>query len=287
MLQSTFSHIQGIGLSTERKFWQSGLCTWDDAAGYDYTQMPMPPPVEFVDSVHRSREELAAGNAHFFYEGLRNTEHWRLFPHFRSRAAFFDIETTGLGKSWTHITTIALFDGVGVKYYVHGRNLEQFAIDIMDYDMLVTYNGKCFDVPFVEKFFGITLPHVHIDLRFVLSSLGFKGGLKGAERQMGFNRGELDGVDGYYAVLLWDEYNKFGNEAALQTLVAYNILDVVTLELFAVEAYNRKLAEAGLPDWERYRIEQIRLAGCEPTLPLQPDLDVLKYLRRKYNLFSR
>jgi len=54
-----------------------------------------------------------------------------------------------------------------------------------------------------KDFFGIELNQVHIDLRYVLRSLGYTGGLKGCEKQAGIDRGNLEGVDGYFAVLLW------------------------------------------------------------------------------------
>jgi uncharacterized protein YprB with RNaseH-like and TPR domain len=52
------------------------------------------------------------------------------------------------------------------------------------------YNGKTFDVPFIEKYFGIRMNHAHIDLRYVLKSLGYAGGLKRCEKALGLDRGE-------------------------------------------------------------------------------------------------
>ena len=85
--------------------------------------------------------------------------------------------------------------------------------------------------------------HAHIDLRYILYSLGFKGGLKGCERQLGVDRGDLKDIDGFFAVLLWDEYQKNKNEKALDTLLAYNVQDTVTLEDLMVTAYNMKLRQ--------------------------------------------
>ena len=53
-----------------------------------------------------------------------------------------------------------------IRTYVQGQNLEQFKDDIYEYDVIVTYNGKCFDVPFIESDLGIKLKQVHIDLRY-------------------------------------------------------------------------------------------------------------------------
>src|SRR6185503_9998921 len=115
---------------------------------------------------------------------LPTNQHWRLASDFRRSIAYLDIETTGLGYG-DMITTIAIYDGSNILHYINGQNLSDFKRDIQAYNLLVTYNGKCFDVPFIERFFNIRLDHAHIDLRYVLKSLGYTGGLKACERQLG------------------------------------------------------------------------------------------------------
>jgi len=95
----------------------------------------------------------------------------------------------------------------------------------------------------MESYFGIELDQVHLDLRYNLRSLGYTGGLKGCERKAGIDRGDLEGVDGYFAVLLWDDYQRNKNEKALKSLLAYNIQDVVNLETLMVLSYNLKLKD--------------------------------------------
>ena len=107
--------------------------------------------------------------------------------------------------------------------------------------MIVTFNGKTFDVPFVERYFGIEMNHAHIDLRYVLRKLGYTGGLKAIEQRMGIDRGELCSVDGSVAVSLWHQYKRRGNASALETLLAYNCEDVVNLEYLMVKAFNLNL----------------------------------------------
>jgi len=141
------------------------------------------------------------------------------------------------------ITTIALYDGRSVFHYVNGYDLDDFKRRIPQYDVLVTYNGKCFDVPFIERFFSIKLSHAHIDLRYVLGSLGFTGGLKACEKKMGISRGELEGIDGFFGVLLWEDYKRNHNDRTLETLLAYNVADVLNLEKLLTMAYNLKLKD--------------------------------------------
>ena len=145
-------------------------------------------------------------------------------------------------ENWCNeITTIALYDGQTVHTYVNGQNLDDFVRDIRRFKIIVTYNGRCFDVPFIEKHFGMRMNHVHIDLRFLLKSLGFSGGLKGCERQLGIDRGDLCDIDGYYAVILWNEYRRTGDEEKLKMLLDYNSADARNLEELLVKAYNMKL----------------------------------------------
>ena len=141
------------------------------------------------------------------------------------------------------ITTIALYDGRSVFHYVNGYDLDDFKRRIPQYDVLVTYNGKCFDVPFIERYFSIKLNQAHIDLRYVLGGLGFTGSLRTCEKNLGIGRGELEGIDGFFGVLLWEDYKRNHNDRTLETLLAYNVADVLNLEKLLTMAYNLKLKD--------------------------------------------
>jgi uncharacterized protein len=272
MLPQTFCHIPGIGQKTERKLWEAGVTNWEGWKN--------PPPIALGNSNLRaipgfldsSMKALDAGRPSFFTNHLASADYWRIFPHFRSQTAFLDIETTGL--DWgSEITTIALYDGNRVRTYVNGRNLDDFVADIFSFKVLVSYNGKGFDVPFLERYFKITLDHAHIDLRYVLARLGLKGGLKGCERQLGISRGALDGVDGFFAVILWREFERYNDEKALETLLAYNIEDAVNLERLVIEAYNRNVAATPFA-------RELELPFPEPvSIPFHPDLDCVERLK--------
>ena len=86
----------------------------------------------------------------------------------------------------------------------------------------------------------------------MLSSLGYRGGLKGCEKQLGMDRGDLSDIDGFFAVLLWDEYQKTGDPKALETLLSYIIQDTINLENLIVTAYNLKLKDT--PFYETHMI---------------------------------
>lgn len=240
MLKNSFQHLPGVGTTVEKNMWASGITDWDSLSN----PLLIPKASKRIQTLRNHIPESFQNidDPRYFSEHLPAALHWRFFPEFRKRTAFIDIETTGLDIDWGgNITTIALYDGHCLKYYVQGKNLDAFPDDIKRYDVIVTYNGKTFDVPFIESCFRITLSQAHIDLRYVLKSLGYGGGLKRCEKALGVDRGELEGVDGFFAVLLWDDYRRNKNQKALETLLAYNIEDVVNLETLMVLAYNMKL----------------------------------------------
>lgn len=273
MLEHTFCHIPGIGPKTERHLWRAGLDTWRAAAAAH----ELPLSAKKAHAVRRHVEEslahLATDDAAYFYERLPSNQHWRIWPAFRHRVAYLDIETTGLGGPGDVITTICLYDGQKLRHYVQGQNLMDFRDDIWAYDLLVTYNGKTFDLPFIRDYLGVPMRQPHIDLRYVLASLGHKGGLKGCERQLGLDREDLADVDGYFAVLLWRDYERNGNERALDTLLAYNTLDVVNLEVLMAIAYNKKIADTPFADARRIEVP------TPPPLPFQPDLATISRIK--------
>lgn len=278
MLKNSFQHIPGIGEKTERQLWDSGIIDWNCFSKTGQINLS-PKRIETItDYIERSKKNLQMNNPGFFSALLSAAQHWRIFSEFRSSTAYIDIETTGLQMWGCEITTIALYDGSSVKYYVKGQNLDDFIDDIEKYNVIVTYNGKIFDVPFIEKHFRTKLNHAHIDLRYVLKALGYSGGLKKCEKAMGIDRGDLDGVDGYFAVLLWLDYQQNQNEKALETLLAYNIEDVVNLESLMVMAYNMRIETTPFPDTYQLPMPQA------PKIPFKPDSETINRIR--YQAFS-
>jgi uncharacterized protein YprB with RNaseH-like and TPR domain len=274
MLKNTFIHIPGIGLVTEQQLWDSGILDWNTP--FNKTPVPISPgrKITITNGIEASRHHLNRNDSAYFSTQLPSNQSWRLFPEFRESTVYLDIETTGLERDYSDITTIALYDGTTIQTYVHGQNLNDFVDDIQKYNVIVSYNGKCFDVPFIENYFGIQLNHAQIDLRYILGSLGYKGGLKGCERQLGMDRGDLSDIDGFFAVLLWNEYKKTGNQKVLDTLLAYNVQDTVNLEYLLVIAYNLKIKETPF-----YNSHQIPLPSV-PDNPYSADLktvDKIKY----------
>ena len=287
MLKNTFCHLQGIGVQTERKLWNAGITTWEQLAASSPSDVPMPPGRLRLArlGLDESFEQMGRRNPLHFHRTLPYDQQWRLFADFRDRTVYLDIETTGTGGPWDYITTIALYDGRGISCYVHDDNILQFREDIEQYGLVVTYNGKSFDLPFIRRSLHAPMEHAHIDLRYVLRSLGYRGGLKGCEKQMGIHRDELDGVDGLFAVFLWPDFQRTWDRRVLETLLSYNVQDAVNLEHLMVAAYNAKLHET--PFHQTHLLD----LPPRPDLPHLPDEGTLTRIRREmaaaYGQFER
>jgi uncharacterized protein YprB with RNaseH-like and TPR domain len=253
VLQSTFIHAPGVGALTEQTLWRRGAHTWygfleQHALGgwrgrrYD----------RLAQTIEESHSALERRDVTFFSRRLSPGDQWRLYPAFRDRVAYVDIETTGLFMQWDEITVVALYDGESTRTFIRGKNLQSFPETVARYSLLVTFNGAQFDVPFLRAAFdGLRVPPAHIDLRFALRRLGYSGGLKAIERKIGLSRPDhLREIDGAAAPYLWQRYCR-GDAAALETLVEYAAQDVKSLEPLADHACLGLAAALGMPMSER------------------------------------
>ncbi len=181
------------------------------------------------DQLLESKKNI--GNILFFKQRLCADEMWRLYNAFRDSAVYLDIETTGGDQGLHDITVIGLYDGKDYRAFVSGKNLEDFESAISVFDLVITFNGSSFDLPFIKRWFRhISLPPAHIDLRYLLKKMGYMGGLKKIEKQLGIRRDpEVGHMNGYDAVQLWKAY-QWGDKRSLDLLIRYNMADVVNLE---------------------------------------------------------
>lgn len=252
MLRQTFLHISGIGQDTEAALWKQGCNDWQHLLENLDRFSVGSADREFVrKQLKSSITSLEEGRHQFFAPGLGLKEAWRAFPDFRSSCVYLDIETDG-GQSGSSVTTIGLYDGSEYTCLVKGRDLENFRDIISRYSMIVTFFGSGFDLPMLTKrFHGLKFDQIHLDLCPTLRRVNIRGGLKKIEKELGIARGDdTDGLNGYDAILLWRRYERLGDEAALERLIAYNREDVVNLERLAEIAYEKlqvdTLEKAGL-----------------------------------------
>jgi len=128
------------------------------------------------------------------------------------------------------VTVVSCHRGGETRSYVHGRDLnaERLRTELEASNLLVTFNGKRFDVPFLETSFDLDVNLPHLDLLYPCRQVDLTGGLKEIERTVGIDRDRPD-LSGRDAVRLWREYER-GDETALETLVSYNRDDTANME---------------------------------------------------------
>jgi len=242
LLEHTFIHISGIGPKTEQRLWQRDILTWEAFLIHGDKGLFSPARHAYVRrNIEASIENR--DNMHFFQARLSSAHMWRVFDRFHDRAVYLDIETSGGGGDQEEITVIGLYDGLSVQTFVNGINLNDFEAAVARYDLVITFNGSQFDLPVIRRHFPhIALPPAHIDLRFLLKRLGYGGGLKAIEKRFGLARdGEIDGLNGYHAVLLWNAYT-WGDQGALDRLIQYNTADIVHLKPLMKKGYEETKA---------------------------------------------
>ncbi|MGV8087109.1 MAG: ribonuclease H-like domain-containing protein [Candidatus Woesearchaeota archaeon] len=237
MLQNTFIHIPKITVNNEKQLWNNSIHTWQDFVDRkDKISISESKRLLLTNALNDSINALNEKRFNYFC-GIPSNQHWRMYTALKNNVCFLDIETTGLSKQNNDITLIGIHSENNTKIFMNGKNLEKFDNELKKYDMIITFNGKCFDIPFIkQKFANAKIPIFHADLRFVMADLGFRGGLKSIEIQKGIKRDEeLDGVDGFEAVRLWHKYQR-GDNDSLVTLKKYLTADVENLKILMDQA---------------------------------------------------
>lgn len=249
MIKNSFIFIPGIGEKTEEYFWRKGILTWDDLEESAYHISPNKTKRRIIeDYLEKAKDSLNKKHSFFFADHLPQKEYWRLYKDFRTKTLFLDIETTGLSLYYDVITLIGTFDGYNIKIFVKDNNLSGIVDYLKDYEILVSFNGKLFDIPFIKKEFPmVPIPPIHIDLRFLLRSLGITGPLKEVEKRVGIEREkDVQEINGREAAVLWSRFVK-GDDESLKRLVLYNIYDTINLEKLMHFCYLKKIETMILP----------------------------------------
>ncbi len=145
---------------------------------------------------------------------------------------FLDIETTGLSRYYDYVTLIGFAIGGEYEVVLAGEDPQPFLNALARARSLVTFNGSGFDLAFIEDTLGeVRWPRHHVDLRYTCRAMGLAGGQKEIEKDLGIDcRGEVEGVDGAAAVILWHRYMR-GDRFALRQLIEYNRADVQAMGL--------------------------------------------------------
>jgi len=150
--------------------------------------------------------------------------------------AFLDIETTGLSPEYSEITVVGIyiiegFDTSFIQLVGDDITADSIVEALNGVDVIYTYNGSRFDLPFILSRLEIDLAELfaHHDLMYDCWKNNLYGGLKSVEQQLDIPR-RLKEVNGAEAIRLWWRYVNNYDQGALATLLAYNKEDVVNLK---------------------------------------------------------
>ena len=151
--------------------------------------------------------------------------------------AYLDIETTGLSPRYSRITVIGIYlcngdDTSFIQLVGEDITVDSLLETLDGVDIIYTYNGSRFDLPFIYTLLGVNLAKIltHRDLMYDCWKDNLYGGFKAVERQLGIQR-RLKDINGYEAVRLWWRYVNDYDEDSLSKLLEYNKEDVVNLKV--------------------------------------------------------
>ena len=184
------------------------------------------------------------------------------------RALFLDTETTGLaGGSGTCPFLIGLGYVSGDAFVVRqlfmrsydeeAAMLHYLGEQLAEFDVLVSYNGKTYDIPLLETRFVLTRQRLsfenmlHFDLLHPARSL-WKARVESCRlmelehRLLGLARGE-DDVPGHMIPQLYFSYLRSGNAARMANVFHHNRHDILSLAALAIAASDM-LDEEHVPD---------------------------------------
>ncbi len=158
---------------------------------------------------------------------------------------YLDIETTGLGSSPLFLIGL-MYENDGGLYldqlfardYSEEESVLHFFNDLMSrFDIVVTFNGARFDIPFIAERMAyhripFELRHHHLDLLPISRELVGTGTpdhrLQTLERHL-CGRKRVGDIPGHEIPEAYHEFVRTGDAAAIQTIFHHNRLDLVTM----------------------------------------------------------
>lgn len=247
MIRHTFSIVPSVGKKKEMRIWESGVRDWDEFLAADTVCVVSDNKKDdFNRTISEACELLDNKDAMGLNSMLPKSEQWRLFGEFGGSAAYLDIETTGLERD-SLVTVVTVHKKHDTVTLTHGRDLNSDTMSdaLEGASMLVTFNGSCFDIPVLKNSFPrIDFGMPHMDLRFNSRKVGYRGGLKNLEAELGISRDDdIQNIDGFEAVRLWRRWDRNGDLDALEKLIEYNRADTINLEQIANVIYPRLVKE--------------------------------------------
>lgn len=185
-------------------------------------------------------------------------------------AGVLDIETTGLDSSRNKFILGGLCSFQNRKMYqifAQSRTeerdaLEHFVHEVSGLDMIITYNGRHFDIPFMEKRFSKlfgskpSMPY-NLDIYLVLNAHSpikkFVPNLKQktVENYMGLWQNRKDEISGAESIELYNTYEKTGSKDIESKILLHNSDDVIQLtrllKVISKSDFHKAMFNIGFP----------------------------------------
>ena len=238
---------------------------------------------------------------------------YALFDRYFGDMSFcvFDIETLGLRPGFCPVVLAGVMtverDGscLLTQYFAETTederelllSLEEY---LNDFDCIITYNGRHFDVPFIKKraevcgLYGFSVKPFNLDLYLIINGHSpFRQTLKSlsqssVEEYMGLSSGRLDEISGKESVDLYYEYQSCPDpdlKASLMEKILlhnhddlvqlYRILPVIKQTDLHSAMYSLGFPVKGEGDWPDLTVRNLNLSArtltVSGTLPQNPD----------------
>lgn len=225
LVEQSLCQIAGISPELECKLRRGGVTS---ATLLDLRCDEIFPPsrtVRIRTSIERNRKFMNLGLTDAIVNAFPCGHRVRVLSDRFERACFLDIET----DEQMRITCISTQMDSQAATFLRGRNLDEFLDVWQQAELVVSFNGKRFDVPIIRRTFGLSRIPAQIDLMDEARHYGLTGGLKQIEKMIGFVRKGSGGMNGTDAIELWHRFQTLNDEGALELLKCYNREDVESL----------------------------------------------------------
>lgn len=232
ILDQSLCLLDGVSPEAEIRLRRAGVLSCRQLAEEAEQHFSARHAMRIRESFAQMERAKELGLADWFVGHLPPGHRVRALREFLNKTVFYDIETDGMGRG-AAITCVSTLLAGRIRTFVRGRDLDGFLEEWADAGILVGFNSKRFDTPFVIKEFGLTAPPPQIDLMDESAHYGLRGGLKAIEKNIGFTRPEISCANGADAIEFWHRFRDCGDETALLTLLAYNREDVLSLHSLA------------------------------------------------------
>ena len=188
MLRHTFIHLPGVGPHRERTLWQQGILDWDrflEAAEDGLLRKGIYKSA--VPLVRQSLDAVAAGDAGFFHGRLPSRETWRLYsgvrrpgivPGHRDDRPVRRLRPGDADRRLGRRQAGPVHQAASTS-----TSSPPTSPSFRSWSPSTAASSTCRSCGHI--FPEARLDQAHIDLRFVLRSLGYRGGLKAIETEPG------------------------------------------------------------------------------------------------------